>query len=92
MAMLNLYSVSHFFIWFFTGRYLLQHWGVFLALSIGWEALELVLPFEFAVEEWSNKCADVVVNTVGFYLGSRLRTDGLIGQISKTTSQNQPGP
>ncbi len=92
MAMLNLYSVSHFLIWFFTGRYILQHWSIFLLLSLGWEALELILPYEFAVEEWSNKFADVIVNTVGFYIGSRLTTDGLVGQISNTTSQNQPGP
>ena len=46
---------------------------IFLTLSIGWEFLELVLPFEFA-EEWiGNKLADVVVNIVGFYLGNRLK-------------------
>ena len=61
-------------------------------LSIGWELLELVLPYEFAVEDWGNKGMDLVVNTLGFFIGTRLRYDGLIDQISNTTSGNQPGP
>ena len=92
MAFVNLYSVSHFFIWFFSGRYIFQSWKLFFLLSIGWEILELYLPYEFAVEEFGNKCMDVVFNTVGFYLGNRLRIDTYGGQISNTTSQNQPGP
>ena len=58
-----------------SGRYLLRNWYVFLALSVGWEILELYLPFEFAKETWDNKLSDVVVNTVGFVLGLRLRSD-----------------
>ena len=92
MVLLNMYSVSHFFIWSTAGRFFLSNWQVFLLLSVGWELLELVLPFEFAVEDWGNKGMDLVVNTLGFYIGNRLRYDGLIDQISKTTSQYQPGP
>ena len=92
MAFVNLYSVSHFFIWFFSGRYIFQNWKIFFLLSIGWEILEWYLPYEFAVEEFGNKCMDVVFNTVGFYFGNRLRIDSDGGQISNTTSQNQPGP
>ncbi len=45
----------------------------FLVLSIGWEFLELVLPFEFAKEWIGNKLADIIVNILGFYLGIRLK-------------------
>ncbi|NQT63393.1 MAG: hypothetical protein HQ556_10585 [Candidatus Marinimicrobia bacterium] len=49
-------------------------WPLFLILSLGWEGLEMILPFEFA-EEWiGNKLADIAVNMVGFYLGNRLRS------------------
>ena len=75
MVLLNLWSLGHFVQWAFLGRYLLRNWYVFLALSIGWELLELYLPFEFAKETWDNKLSDVVVNTVGFVLGLRLRFD-----------------
>ena len=43
--------------------------------SVGWEVLELYLPFEFVEETWDNKIADLVVNTVGFALGMGLRYD-----------------
>jgi len=69
VAILNLYSVSHFGIWFVAGRWFMTSWPLFLAFSIGWEALELVLPFEFAVETWDNKIADLVVNCIGFQCG-----------------------
>jgi glycopeptide antibiotics resistance protein len=92
MAFVNFYSVIHFFIWSTTGRYIFNQWKLFFVLSIGWEILELYLPFEFAVEELGNKIMDVVFNTAGFYLGTRIRYDGLVTQISNTTSQNQPGP
>ena len=75
MVLLNLWSLGHFVQWAFLGRYLLRNWYVFLALSVGWEILELYLPFEFAKETWDNKLSDVVVNTVGFVLGVRLRSD-----------------
>jgi hypothetical protein len=72
MVLLNLYSISHFLIWLLSGRFILRSWPLFLALSIGWEFLELILPFEFAVETLDNKCADIVVNCVGFSVGSWL--------------------
>lgn len=92
MVLLNMYSVSHFLIWLTAGRYFLKSWQIFILLSVSWELLELILPYEFAVEEWGNKVMDIVVNTLGFLVGTRLRTDGLVAQISKTTSQNHPGP
>ena len=70
--MFNYYSISHFLIWLFMGRFTRIGWVTFLILSIGWEALELVLPFEFAVETWINKVGDIIINTAGFMLGMRL--------------------
>ena len=75
MNILNLWSVGHFVQWTFVGRFLLANWYVFFALSIGWEILELYLPFEFVNETWDNKISDLVVNTIGFYLGLRLRDE-----------------
>ncbi|MFL2950313.1 MAG: hypothetical protein ACJZ56_00665, partial [Candidatus Thalassarchaeaceae archaeon] len=73
MTLLNLWSLGHFVQWAGVGRFLLSNWYVFFALSIGWELLELYLPFEFAKETWENKISDIVVNIVGFWLGNRLR-------------------
>ena len=75
VVLLNLWSLGHFVQWTFIGRYLLTNWWVFLALSVGWEVLELYLPFEFVEETWDNKISDLVVNTVGFALGMGLRYD-----------------
>ncbi len=74
MALLNIWSLGHFVQWGIVGYVLKIGWGSFLALSIGWEVLELYLPYEFASEEWSNKISDVFVNCGGFWLGRTLRT------------------
>lgn len=42
---------------------------LFIILSLGWEVLEIFLPFEFAIETWDNKIADVFVNCVGYSIG-----------------------
>jgi len=75
MVMLNVYSIAHFLIWLISGRFILRSWSLFLALSIGWELLELFLPFEFAVETLDNKCADIIVNCVGFSVGLWLKNN-----------------
>jgi glycopeptide antibiotics resistance protein len=87
-----MYSFCHFFIWSIAGRFVRTNWQLFFILSIGWELLELLLPFEFAIEGWSNKCMDLVVNTYGYYIGCRMRINANVGKISNTTSQNHPGP
>ena len=69
MVLLNIWSIGHFVQWAAIGRFLLSNWYVFFLLSVGWECLELVLPYEFAQETWDNKISDVVVNCLGFYLG-----------------------
>ncbi|MDP6334353.1 MAG: hypothetical protein QF479_06930 [Candidatus Poseidoniaceae archaeon] len=59
--------------WAFIGRFITVNWFVFIALSVGWEILELYLPYEFAIESNLNKISDLVVNTIGFWIGLRLR-------------------
>ena len=73
MMLLNLWSLGHFVQWAGVGRFLLSNWYVFFALSVGWELLELYLPFEFAKETWENKISDMIVNILGFWLGKRVR-------------------
>ena len=74
MEIINAYSGIHLIQYFLLGRYVLSSWKLFLVISIGWEFLELILPYEFAAEIWANKFADVVFNYLGFYLGKSSRT------------------
>ena len=83
MALLNLWSLGHFVQWSILGRFVLTNWYVFLFLSIGWEFLELVLPYEFAKESIDNKISDVVVNIAGFWIGNRIRIDPTL--VSRTS-------
>lgn len=73
MQIFNYYSLSHILIWLIAGRYLKISWTTFLVISLGWEVLELFLPFEFAVESLLNKTGDVTVNILGFGIGSHYR-------------------
>ncbi len=75
MSALNLYSLGHFFLWFGVARYIFSNWYLFFVLSVGWEILELYLPYEFAIESTVNKISDLLVNTLGFWLGLNLRPD-----------------
>ena len=77
MTILNLWSLGHFIQWSIIGRFDLRNWYICVALSVGWELLELALPYEFAKETWDNRISDVVVNVIGFWLGNRLRYDSL---------------
>ncbi len=83
MALLNLWSLAHFVQLSILGRFMLTNWYVFLFLSIGWEFLELVLPYEFAKETIDNKISDVVVNIAGFWIGNRIRIDPTL--VSRTS-------
>ncbi|RJU84334.1 MAG: hypothetical protein DWB99_00215 [Candidatus Poseidoniales archaeon] len=59
--------------WSFIGRFISTNWIAFLVVSIGWEVLELYLPYDFAIESNINKISDLIVNTIGFWVGVRLR-------------------
>jgi len=69
MTIINHYSIIHFIIYYLVGRYTGIHWLLFLAFSFGWELLELVLPYDFAIETISNKVADIIVNFIGYGVG-----------------------
>lgn len=68
-----MWSLGHFIQWSFLGRFVFSNWYIFFILSVGWELIELKLPYEFAVETLENKVSDIVVNTFGFYLGVKLK-------------------
>ncbi|MEC7272994.1 MAG: hypothetical protein VXV85_05060 [Candidatus Thermoplasmatota archaeon] len=78
MVLLNVWSLGHFVQWSLIGRFILTNWYVFLFLSIGWEFIELVLPYEFAKETIDNKISDVIVNIAGFWIGNRIRIDPML--------------
>jgi len=79
MVLLNLWSLSHFVIWYSAGRWTKITWPLFFLLSISWECFEWAVDGQswasFAVEPVENKISDLVVNTIGFWFGSRLRID-----------------
>ena len=70
-----MWSLGHFIQWSFLGRFVFSNWYIFFILSVGWELIELILPYEFAVETLENKVSDIVVNTFGFYLGIKLKNN-----------------
>tara|TARA_B100001996_G_scaffold38752_1_gene28437 strand:+ start:558 stop:755 length:198 start_codon:yes stop_codon:yes gene_type:complete len=59
--------------WSFIGRFISTNWIAFLVVSVGWEVLELYLPYDFAIESNINKISDLIVNTIGFWIGIRSR-------------------
>ena len=72
MELINLYSLYHFILWTIFGKYISDSWLLFFVLSLGWEVLEWFLPFTFAIETLSNKVSDIIVNCIGFYLGTTI--------------------
>ena len=69
MTIINHYSIIHFVIYYLVGRYTGIRWLLFLLFSFGWEMLELVLPYDFAIETIPNKVTDILVNFIGYGLG-----------------------
>ena len=59
--------------WSFIGRFISTNWIAFLVVSVGWVVLELYIPYDFAIESTINKISDLIVNTIGFWIGIRLR-------------------
>ena len=69
MTFINYYSIIHFIIWFICGKYFNKSWPLFLFLSIGWEIIELFIPFSFAIETIMNKIMDIFINIIGYSFG-----------------------
>ena len=80
MSSVNIYTLIHLVLWFIAGRFTPLSLMTFLLVTTGWELLELVLPFEFALESLSNKIFDMAANVTGYVAGrhfanSRYRTE-----------------
>lgn len=71
---INIWSLGHLIVWFIVGVFVFKSWKLFIILSILWELLELVLPFEIAKEPWLNKITDIVINGIGFAIGINIHT------------------
>jgi type III secretory pathway component EscU len=69
MTFINYYSIIHFIIWFTYGKYFNKSWSLFLLLSVGWEIIELFIPFNFAIESIMNKIMDIMINIIGYSFG-----------------------
>ena len=69
----NLWTVGHFFMWMIVGRFLFKSWIILIILSVAWEAFEYYLPYEIAKESWFNKFTDLIANSLGFYVGLKIR-------------------
>ena len=67
----NTYSISHFIIWYGMAQFSEIESRHMFALSLGWELLELQLPYKFAQESYLNKFCDIVFNGLGFYMGKK---------------------
>ncbi len=67
----NTYSLSHLIIWFGMAQFSEIESRHMIALSLGWELLELQLPYKFAQESYLNKFCDIVFNSLGFYMGKK---------------------
>jgi len=82
MIAINQYSIIHFVLWFLIAHYTKIGWLLFLTLSTGWELLELVLPFDFAIETIQNKIGDIIINILGYRLGLLFNKKSSISPIS----------
>ena len=67
----NTYSTGHIAFWYGMSQFSeirVQH---MLLFSLGWELIELNLPFKFAKESYLNKFCDILFNSLGFYIGKQ---------------------
>ena len=69
----NLWTVGHFIMWTFIGRFLFKSWLATIILSVAWEVFEYYIPYEIAKEPWLNKFTDLIANSLGFYAGLKIR-------------------
>ena len=84
MTIINHYSIIHFIIYYLFGRYINIRWLLFILISFGWEMLELVLPYEFAIETIPNKIADILFNFFGYSAGLYFKVQKKLINVEKT--------
>ncbi|MFL3006599.1 MAG: hypothetical protein ACJZ10_01225 [Candidatus Neomarinimicrobiota bacterium] len=63
----NLYSIIHFIEYGILALFPKVTTIHVLAISFCWELLELIVPYSWANESFSNKLADILFNLSGFY-------------------------
>lgn len=73
MEVVNAYTFFHLFGWFLAGRFTRIIPSLFIAVSLGWELLEMFLDYSFAIETLSNKGGDVTANLIGYFSGRYFR-------------------
>jgi len=69
MEALNGFTLLHLIVCFALGRFTRLGIVPFFVLSIGWEFVEVLMPFQFALESFPNKIFDIAANTAGYFLG-----------------------
>ena len=67
----NIYSIGHIIFWYGMSQFSEIETQHMLAISLGWELLELYLPYEFAKESHFNKVCDIFFNCLGFFIGKQ---------------------
>ena len=67
----NIYSIGHIIFWYGMSQFSEIETQHMLAISLGWELLELYLPYEFAKESYLNKVCDIFFNCLGFFIGKQ---------------------
>lgn len=72
MEAMNEFTLLHLTVCFALGYFTRLGIIAFFVLTIGWEFVELFVPFQFALESFLNKIFDIAANTVGYFLGRNL--------------------
>ena len=67
----NIYSIGHIIFWYGMSQFSEIETQHMLAISLGWELLELYIPYEFAKESYFNKVCDIFFNCLGFFIGKQ---------------------
>jgi len=73
MEPINGFTFIHLLLWLVVGRFTPLPLLLFFLLAIGWEALEMILPFKFALESIENKVMDMGANLLGYGIGGYIR-------------------
>tara|TARA_B100000700_G_scaffold67995_1_gene75246 strand:+ start:9043 stop:9762 length:720 start_codon:yes stop_codon:yes gene_type:complete len=67
----NTYSVGHIAFWYGMSQFSEIEVQQMLLSSLGWELIELYLPFKFTQESYLNKFFDILFGSLGFYIGKQ---------------------
>ena len=67
----NMYSIGHIAFWYGMSQFSEIEAQQMLLFSLGWELVELYLPFKFAQESYLNKFCDMLFNSLGFFIGKQ---------------------